>query len=44
MKQQAMFTEYPDIVEVDDLRRMLGGISKNLLIDCSPRKRSAVSV
>lgn len=36
MKQQAMFTEYPDIVEVDDPRRMLGGISKNLLIDCSP--------
>lgn len=31
MKQQAMFTEYPDIVEVDDLRRMLGGISKTCL-------------
>lgn len=30
MKQQAMFTEYPDVVEVDDLRKMLGGISKKL--------------
>ena len=30
MKQQAMFMEYPDVVEVDDLRKMLGGISKKL--------------
>lgn len=30
MKQQAMFAEYPDVVEVDDLRKMLGGISKKL--------------
>ena len=29
-QQQPMFTEYPDIVEVDDLRKMLGGISKKL--------------
>lgn len=30
MKQQAIFMEYPDVVEVDDLRKMLGGISKKL--------------
>ncbi|OUQ83958.1 helix-turn-helix domain-containing protein [Flavonifractor sp. An10] len=29
-QQQPMFTEYPDVVEVDDLRKMLGGISKKL--------------
>ena len=27
---QTMFSEYPDVVEVADLRRMLGGISKKL--------------
>ena len=30
MKKQAMFEKYPDVVEVDDLRKMLGGISKKL--------------
>ena len=30
MKKQTMFSEYPDVVEVDDLRKMLGGISKRL--------------
>jgi excisionase family DNA binding protein len=25
-----MFENYPDVVEVDDLRKMLGGISKKL--------------
>ena len=30
MKKQAMFENYPDDVEVDDLRKMLGGISKKL--------------
>ena len=30
MKTQEMFKEYPDVVEVDDLRKMLGGISKKL--------------
>lgn len=30
MKQQTMFADYPDVVEVDDLRKMLGGISKKL--------------
>ncbi|MBQ4538884.1 MAG: helix-turn-helix domain-containing protein [Oscillospiraceae bacterium] len=25
-----MFKEYPDVVEVEDLRKMLGGISKKL--------------
>ena len=29
-QQQPMFTEYPDVVEVDDLRKMLGGLSKKL--------------
>lgn len=26
----AIFEEYPDVVEVEDLRRMLGGISRKL--------------
>ena len=30
MKKQAMFENYPDVVEVDDLRKMLGGTSKKL--------------
>jgi len=30
MKNQEMFKEYPDVVEVEDLRKMLGGISKKL--------------
>ena len=30
MKAQRMFEDYPDVVEVDDLRRMLGGISRKL--------------
>ena len=30
MKKQSMFVNYPDVVEVDDLRKMLGGISKKL--------------
>ncbi len=27
MKKSSMFENYPDVVEVDDLRKMLGGIS-----------------
>lgn len=30
MKDYEMFKEYPDVVEVEDLRKMLGGISKRL--------------
>ena len=30
MRKQEMFNNYPDVVEVDDLRKMLGGISKKL--------------
>lgn len=30
MKKQAMFENYPDVVDVDDLRKMLGGISRKL--------------
>ena len=30
MKKQSMFENYPDVVEVDDLLKMLGGISKKL--------------
>lgn len=30
MKKQSMFENYPDVVDVDDLRKMLGGISKKL--------------
>ena len=30
MSKTAMFEKYPDVVEVDDLRVMLGGISKKL--------------
>jgi len=30
MKTKEMFETYPDVVEVDDLCKMLGGISKKL--------------
>ena len=30
MSKATMFEKYPDVVEVDDLRAMLGGISKKL--------------
>lgn len=30
MKKTQMFENYPDVVEVSDLREMLGGISKKL--------------
>ena len=30
MKKNTMFESYPHVVEVDDLRRMLGGISRRL--------------
>lgn len=30
MKKQVMFREYPDVVDVDDLCKMLGGISRKL--------------
>lgn len=30
MSKVQMFEKYPDVVEVDDLRVMLGGISKKL--------------
>lgn len=30
MKKSSMFENYPDVVEVDDLRKMLGGISRRL--------------
>ena len=30
MKKNTMFESYPDVVEVNDLRRMLGGISRRL--------------
>ena len=30
MKAQEMFEDYPDVVGVDDLRKMLGGISRKL--------------
>ena len=30
MKNAVMFENYPDVVEVDDLRKMLGGISRKL--------------
>ena len=28
MKKVSMFENYPDVVEVEDLRKMLGGISR----------------
>lgn len=30
MKKMSMFENYPDVVEVEDLRKMLGGISRKL--------------
>ncbi len=30
MKKQAMFENYPDVVDVEDLCKMLGGISRKL--------------
>ena len=30
MKKQSMFENYPDVVEVEDLRKMLGGIINRL--------------
>lgn len=30
MKKMQMFEKYPDVVDVDDLRAMLGGISRKL--------------
>ena len=30
MKKVSMFENYPDVVEVEDLRKMLGGISRKL--------------
>lgn len=30
MKKQAMFESYPDVVDVEDLCKMLGGISRKL--------------
>ena len=30
MKKSSMFEKYPDVVEVDDLRKMLGGSSRRL--------------
>lgn len=30
VKKSIMFESYPDVVEVDDLRKMLGGISRRL--------------
>lgn len=30
MKNQVMFREYPDVVDVDDLYKMLDGISRKL--------------
>lgn len=30
MKKQAMFENYPDVVDVDNLCKMLGGISRKL--------------
>ena len=29
-KKQDMFAEYPDVVDVEQIRRMLGGISRKL--------------
>lgn len=30
MKKMSMFENYPDVVEVEDLRKMLGGISRKM--------------
>ena len=30
MKNQAMFEDYPDVVDIDGLCKMLGGISRKL--------------
>lgn len=30
MKKKMMFKDYPDVVDVDDLCKMLGGISRKL--------------
>lgn len=30
MKKMSMFENYPDVVEVENLRKMLGGISRKL--------------
>lgn len=30
MNKYTMFDKYPEVVEVDDLRKMLGGISRKL--------------
>ena len=33
MKKSSMFEKYPDVVEVDDLRKMLGGLAYRLLAE-----------
>lgn len=37
MKKSSMFEKYPDVVEVDDLRKMLGGISRRLAYRLLPK-------
>ena len=44
MKKQSMFENYPDVVEVDDLRKMLGGISKKLAYRLLSDQESGVYV
>ena len=39
MKKSSMFEKYPDVVEVDDLRKMLGGISRRLAYPEGMRNR-----